>query len=323
MRPPVVKNAGKIVLGLALGAGILVAAGWLMDVKPKELVAAIDRAAIWSVPASIGALFVLFALGALRWNGSLRPILRHTFWQGYWAMLISYPVNAILPAKGGDLFRVNVMAVRTGVARATILGGEILDKAMELCGPLPVIAVLLLTGAAPAWLGSGAVLMGGVLAAIAAFVVAMRRKAFSEATWFGRTLGELRQAYVGRKVRDVAVTALVFAPLPWVGESAAIWLVGQGFGVHLTAVQAFCTLVALKVGMVIPTPGGIGSVEAAGATALVFFGVPSAEAFAFLLVYRTSQLASGSLIGAAFITVPVRIGPAPATPPESARAGSS
>lgn len=303
------KRAGKILLGLLLGASILVVAGWLMGVQPRALVTAIDGAAGWSVPASIGFLFVLFAFGALRWNGSLRPILKHTFWQGYWAMLISYPVNAILPAKGGDLFRLNILSVRSGVSRATILGGEIMDKAMDLCGPLPVIALLLATGLAPSWVGKGALLMVGVLGAIALFMVLMQRRAPSDTTWLGRLHTKVRLAYVGRSLKALAVTAFVFAPLPWIVESAAIFTVAHGFGLAVTPVEAFCVLVALKVGMVVPTPGGIGSVEAAGAAALVFFGAPPAQAFAFLLVYRTSQLASGSLVGAAFIAVPFSIGP--------------
>jgi uncharacterized membrane protein YbhN (UPF0104 family) len=303
---PRVRRAGSIAFGLVLGAGILFIAGKLMGVNRQALLEAIAHAPIWIAPASIVALFLLFALGALRWNGSMQPVLNHTFWQGYWAMLVSYPFNSILPAKGGDLVRVNLLSVRTGVSRATILGAEIMDKGMDLCGPLPVVALLLIFGQVPAWVLSGASLIAGVLVLLIGFMVTMRTRTPSYANWLGRTMGRLRQAYVGRSTRALLITALVFAPLPWIGESVAIYVVSNGYGIPLTAAQAFFVLMAVKVGMAVPTPGGIGSVEAAGAGALVFFGAAPAEAFALLLIYRTSQLAAGSLIGAVCLAAPTR-----------------
>lgn len=304
------KRAGQAALGLAFGAAILVLAAKLMGVNEDELMAAIAGAPIWIAPASVAALFILFGFGALRWNGSMRSVLNSTFWQGYWAMLVSYPFNAVLPARGGDLVRVNLLSVRSGgVARATILGGEIMDKGMDLCGPLPVIALLLVFAQVPAWVMSGVALIAGVLAGLIIFMVVMHRRAHSESSWLGRMLSKLRQAYVGRSTADLLVTAFVFAPLPWIGESIVLYIVGNGFGIPLTAVQAFFVLMAIKIGMAVPTPGGIGSVEAAGAAALVVFGADPAQALALLLIYRTSQLASGSLIGAACLAVPTRFEP--------------
>ncbi len=300
------KRAAQIVLGLAFGAAILVIAAKLMGVNQVQLFAEIRGAPVWIVPVSIATLFILFCAGALRWNGSMQPVLKNTFWQGYWAMLITYPFNSILPARGGDLIRVNMLSVRTGVSRVTILGAEIMDKGMDLCGPLPVIALLLIFGKVPAWVLSGAALIAGVLVLIIAFGFALRTRAPSDAHWLGRALNKLRQVYVGQSTRTLLITAFVFAPLPWIGESIALWVVGNGFGIPLTAVQAFFVLVAIKVGMVVPTPGGIGSVEVAGAAALVFFGAAPAPALALLLIYRTSQLAAGSLVGAACLAAPMR-----------------
>ncbi|MBS1149774.1 MAG: hypothetical protein H6Q89_1472 [Myxococcaceae bacterium] len=299
------KRAGQIALGLGLGAGILVIAAKLMGVSREALLAAIYGLPLWIAPASAVALFLLFALGALRWNGSMQPVLNNTFWQGYWAMLVTYPFNSILPAKGGDLVRVNLLSVRTGVSRVTILGAEIMDKGMDLCGPLPVIALLLVFGQVPAWVMSGVSLIAGVLVLLILFMVGMRSRGFSQTHWLGRALAKLRQAYVGRRPRALLTTALLFAPLPWIGEAAALYVVGNGSGIPLTAVQAFFVLVAVKVGMAVPTPGGIGSVEAAGAAALVFFGAAPAQALALMLIYRTSQLAAGSLIGAASLSAPM------------------
>lgn len=306
-RSQVLKVSAQIAVGLAFGAAILVVAASLMDVDRHELFAAIAAAPGWIAPVSVLALFILFCFGSLRWNGSMSGVLKNTFWQGYWAMLITYPFNSILPARGGDLVRVNMLSTRTGVSRVTILGGEIIDKGMDLCGPLPIIALLLIFAEVPVWVRSGAGLITGVLFLIVVFGFVMRNRVPSESHWLGKWVVKLRQAYVGQSVKRLLVTALVFAPMPWLGESLTLWILGNGCGIPLNPTQAFFVLVAVKVGMVVPTPGGIGSVEAAGATALVFFGAEPAIAFALMLIYRTSQLAAGSLVGAACLGAPVRM----------------
>lgn len=306
-------RAARIVFGFALGAGILLLAARLMGVSKEQLLTAVESGPYWTAPASALALFILYVFHTLRWNRSLQPVLGNTFWQGYWAMLITYPLNAVLPAHSGDLIRVNLLSTRTGRSRATILGAEIMDKGMDLCGPLPATALLLVFDQSPSWLNKGVLLILAGLFGIGLFVfLAARARAPSAATWLGRAMGKLRDAYLGRSASELLLTAGLFASLPWVGEALVLYVIGNGFGVHLTAIQAFCVLVALKVGMAVPTPGGIGSVEAAGAAAMVFFGADPAQALALMLIYRTSQLAAGSVVGAVLLAAPIRFRPAPA-----------
>ncbi len=296
----------RITFGFFAGAAILFVAASLMGVSRQALVDALKNGPWWTAPASAVSLFILYLAHAARWNRSLQPVLGNTYWQGYWAMLITYPLNAVLPAHAGDLIRVNLLSTRTGVSRATILGAEILDKGMDFCGPLPATALLLAFDRSPSWLtkGVGLILLG--IFGIALFVVAARARAPSTATWLGRALGKLRDAYLGRDVKQLMLTAGLFASLPWVGEAVVLYVLGNGFGIPLTPVEAFCVLVGLKVGMAVPTPGGIGSVEAAGAAALVFFGAEPAHALALMLIYRTSQLAAGSVVGTGLLALPVR-----------------
>src|SRR4051794_9379084 len=68
--------------------------------------------------------------------------------------------NALVPARGGDLLRVQYLGRRTGKSRATILGTEMVDRWLDWWGWLPVVAVLALVGDLPPW----------VFKAIAAFV---------------------------------------------------------------------------------------------------------------------------------------------------------
>ena len=53
--------------------------------------------------------------------------------------------------------------------------------------------------------------------------------------------------------------------------------------------------------MLIPSPGGVGSVEAGGTAALTFFGVDQSTALAFMLVYHFTQLLPAVAMGAAIL----------------------
>ena len=87
---------------------------------------------------------------------------------------------------------------------------------------------------------------------------------------------------------------------------------------------AFSVLIGFNVAMVVPSPGAVGTVEAGGTAALVFFGVDQSRALAFMFVYHFTQLLPGIASGVAILVAEgERLFGAPAgevaTPPETAR----
>ncbi len=68
-------------------------------------------------------------------------------------------------------------------------------------------------------------------------------------------------------------------------------LVGpRSFGITLTPGMAFSVLIGFNLATVVPSPGGIGTVEAGGTAALMFFDVDKERALAFMFVYHVTQL---------------------------------
>jgi uncharacterized membrane protein YbhN (UPF0104 family) len=103
--------------------------------------------------------------------------------------------------------------------------------------------------------------------------------------------------------------AFVVAPLPWLWESLVIRLAAQSFDVHLTAAQAFSVLIGLNVGMLVPSPGALGAVEAGGTAALVLCGAGHPAAAAFMVVYHLTQLFPGLCAGVALLVAEHRLLP--------------
>ncbi|MEV7735878.1 lysylphosphatidylglycerol synthase transmembrane domain-containing protein [Streptomyces sp. NPDC088921] len=145
--------------------------------------------------------------------------------------------------------------------------------ALRLGGLLPDTAV------APLLLGLGAVLMVavGVLAGV-------RRVRTAVGSFLRTALGEARSVHT-RPSRAFALWggSLAFPAL----QAAGLAAVGQALGLPVPPLHmAVAYLAATCAVALVPTPGGVGSVEAALVVALVAAGGPVAVATAVVLAYR-------------------------------------
>ncbi|WP_326756169.1 flippase-like domain-containing protein [Streptomyces hirsutus] len=152
----------------------------------------------------------------------------------------------------------------------------------------------------PALLALGAVLL--VAAAVLALVRRIRTAVFS----FLRTaLGEARSVHT-RPSRALALWggALAFPAL----QAAALILVGLALGLSVPiAHMAVAYLAATVAVALVPTPGGLGSVEAALIVALVAVGGAAAVATAVVLAFRVVTVWLPLLPGALTLGALVRL----------------
>jgi uncharacterized membrane protein YbhN (UPF0104 family) len=163
----------------------------------------------------------------------------------------------------------------------------------ESIGRLGLLAALLI--AFPDALSLGALLPEGALAALlpalglvlaaAAGVLVFVRRVRTTVTSFLRTaLCEAREVHA-RPARAFALWggSLAFPAL----QAAGLVAVGQALGLPVPPLHIAVAYLAATVAVaLVPTPGGIGSVEAALVVALVAAGGPAAIATAVVLAYR-------------------------------------
>lgn len=233
--------------------------------------------------------FGVVALQALRWWVVTRPVLHVRYREAYGALLVGGLLNAVLPARAGDLLRVQYLAERTRASRATLYGTELIDFWTDKSGWLPAFVLLGLTGSPPSWMYRALAVMTAIAASLFAGVLALRwrlRGATIADGWRGRFAAGLAASSPMR----LAVTAVLLAALPWVWEAMAIRAVGATAGISLSPLSAFVLLTAFNLAMVVPVPAGLGVHEVASSAALVSFGVPLESALAFAIVYHASQL---------------------------------
>jgi uncharacterized membrane protein YbhN (UPF0104 family) len=201
--------------------------------------------------------------------------------------------NHLLPTGlGAGAVNLRFMTV-CGVPLARSSAALALYLLAESVTRLVLLAVLLLAFPDALRLGSllpeGAVgpllLSAGAAAAVAVVLLACVRRLRAAVSAFLRTaLGELRSVHA-RPARALALWGGSFA-FPAL-QAAGLVLVGLSLGLPVPpAHMAVAYLAATVAVALVPTPGGLGSVEAALIVALVAAGAPAAVATAVVLAYR-------------------------------------
>ncbi len=304
-RPPMSLGARllRMALGLFAGLGVMVLVGWWMKIDPAEVARYAAGVPPWAVAGCVGSAFVVLAFQALRWHLVMSPLLGLSYGQAYRAQIIGQMFNAILPARGGDLLRVQYLGRRSGKSRATILGTEIVDRWLDWWGWIPILAVLTVVGDLPGWIYKALGIFSGILVAWGTTMVVLSKRGFRPRP--GSRLGAVYDSFrtgveVFRSKRTLAI-ALAVAPLCWAWEALALVFAAKAFGIDLTVGMAFSVMIGFNLATVVPSAGGIGSVETGGTAALVFFGVDKSRALAFMFIYHFSQLLPSIAAGAAIL----------------------
>ncbi|MFJ6726249.1 MULTISPECIES: YbhN family protein [unclassified Streptomyces] len=199
-----------------------------------------------------------------------------------------------------------VPAARSSAALALYLLAEAVARVALLAALLLAfpgalrLGTLLPEGAA----GPLAALVGGAVALAAGAVVAVRRWRTAVTSFLRTAYGEARSVHA-RPARALALWggSLAFPVL----QAAGLAAVGRALGLPVPPVHMMLAYLAATVAVaLVPTPGGIGSVEAALVVALVATGAPAALATAVVLAYRVITVWAPMVPGAVTLGVLVR-----------------
>ncbi|MCD4750875.1 MAG: flippase-like domain-containing protein [Thermoanaerobaculales bacterium] len=280
------RRALRIVLSLALATGLMLLFLWNVDLK--EMARTLARADVNWVVASILATLLSYWLRVVRWQQILRPAghVRHS--SAVLATAVGYAGIALLPARMGDILRPVLLSRRDKIPTSATLASILTERLFDLWTVVFFLLVFLawpppmayLTADASRQLNllrlSGWVVGAGLFAGTAFLFVLFRyqnrfvslvtgpisrfRPAWKDPlnSFFDHFLDGLR---VIQRPRDLVLT---------LGTSMVIWGVIfcqihfslMAFGIDLPFRAAFLLVALTIIGMLIPTPGGIGGFHA-------------------------------------------------------------
>ena len=231
------------------------------------------------------------------------------------------------PQFGGEPMQVYLVQRRHQVAHATAISAVTLDKSLELLSNFAFlmggVGCIVLWGVFPGIVGSQAIILPLVLLALPL--------GFLLAIWGGRHpasglleagvrlflrlipsghppwLAGYQKLY--RTIRDseeeathfchssplYLLLALLISFVSWVAILAEYWLMLRLLGLNLTPIQVISTLTAARIAILLPLPGGLGTLEASQVLALGALGLNPAAGISLSLLIRVRDVALGGL----------------------------
>ena len=295
MRPRVrtiLSRAGHVVaLAVVAAAGVL----FLRRLDLSQLGAALASASLPLVALATAVNLGQVGVRSLFLRALLAPVRAVRVARLCRYNLALFAANNLLPARAGELVRIELLRSREGVPPSASLAVALVEKLLDVIAllllalPLPLLLPGLPRSAAMAMRLLGA---GGLVALAAAWALARWGEGAT-----GR-LGQLaRGAAVVRRGRSFAA-ALGWSLASHVVDAAGIAICLAALGLHLPPAAPLLVLVAVSLVLALPSaPAGIGSLEIGAVAALRLLGVDAPRALAFALVYHAMQVVPVTLLG--------------------------
>lgn len=291
----------KYLLGILVSASFLFLAFRKVDVA--EFRDAFQSARYVYVIPAVALMMLSLWLRAVRWRFLLAPVKRIGIGSLFSATAIGLMANDLLPARVGEFVRAHVIGDRETISRSASLATIVVERLLDGCTLLFFLALILTAGMdLPGWLDKAsiaavafyAVVFGGLAffvfrAPMALRIVERASKPFPARTR-DRLLPMLHSFANGlavfRSSRNIGI-AVALSPLVWLPSAAIIQLLLLSIGVRLPISVSFLLLVALCIGVMVPSaPGFIGTIQFVCVAVLALFEVPRGRALTFSIVYH-------------------------------------
>jgi uncharacterized protein (TIRG00374 family) len=303
----VTSHQARAFLGFAIGGACL----WLAvhHASSADMVRVLGTAkGEW---LALAVLVYWLELGArvIRW----RVLLSHTgesvgFGTAASAFVIGYAANNVLPAKLGELVRVDLISRLAGVPRMASLGTVVVERLFDillilLMAGIGIGALVLPETSDLARLRSGMILLGACSALLLIVGMYLGRNGIGA----GWNFGAVMHARLGNLVRGIRIltnlaqSARIFAIslLIWALNAVAMWLIVFALGVSMSPLQTLLLMGIVGLVAVLPAPpAGLGVLQYAFALVFELLGKPSAIGLVASATVQVALLGSVTLVGA-------------------------
>jgi uncharacterized protein (TIRG00374 family) len=224
-----------------------------------------------------------------RWDAILRfSVIGHQRGDAYGLTAVGYMANNVLPARGGELVRVFMLADRSGARRRMVLGTVLTERALD-AGTLVILFAVLTAfnvadspaGRAPAFIAAGVVVL-----AVVAMVVYLRLRIAGRFQSFADRMRVVLRPFRLLISWHGVLLALLTSGI-WALEALIFWLVAQSLNLDVSPLGASLVVVLASFFALIPAaPGYVGTFDAAVLFALHALKVPSDSALGAAITYR-------------------------------------
>jgi uncharacterized protein (TIRG00374 family) len=328
----------RLILGTVVGLLLLALA--LRGVNWSQVGSALAEANYPLLALALGTVLLTTLAKAGRWRLLFpeeygQPRLSKLFS----VLLIGQMVNAVLPARLGEIARAYLIGEIEGVDKALALSTVIVEKALDALVLLLLIALVFAFMPLPAWLGRSGILISGLLAvAVGLLLVGVYRaqwirncsKGISQSpllawmvrlrspqvwrsrpskmmSWIHRfdlerRLGTITAGLTALSRGNVALRLLGWSVLVWALAAMTNYVTILALGIRVPFLAALLLLAALHLGVAVPSsPGRVGVFHYICVLSLSLFSVDRSLALSCGLVLHLIVFMPMITLGAWFL----------------------
>lgn len=273
---------------------------------------------VW-VGLALAAVLVTTAVKVGRWRCLFSETRRPGLLPLGRALLVGQMVNALLPARLGDLARAHLGGRGGAVSRATALGTIAAEKAFDVLFLLICAGLTALLASLPAWLNASLAAMtalGGMVFLLAVVLPEQRILGWIErwrrsgpavgarllpvdaVDWLGAAFERGLSGLGGLRRPGKALVICAWSVVIWALAVGTNYVLFQAFDLELSVGAALSLLTLLQVGMAPPSsPGRLGVFHALTVVSLQTFDVDGATGLAYATVLHAIVYAPQILLG--------------------------
>ena len=309
----------KTILGILVSAVFLYLAFRRVDAGGlREAFASADYRFV--VPSML-LVMASVVIRSLRWRFLLKPVKRIGPASLFSATMIGLTANNLLPARLGEFVRAYAIGIKENISKSSSLATIVVERIFDGFTLLLFLAVIALfrSGEFPPWLRSSAyIAFAFYICALVLLVLlkirtslALRAAAILTRPLpdrFGERIIHLLESFAGglrilHSAGDV-LAASVLSLLVWLPYVLLIHLLLGSFGIALPVYVSFLLLVAMGIGVMIPSaPGFIGTIQFVCVAVLAAFSVAGDQALSFSIIYHACTFVPVTATGLVYLLV--------------------
>ncbi len=263
-----------------------------------------------SALAMLAGAVVVYALATVvrgwRWHVLLRRAhIEHPTADAYALIPVGYMGNAILPARGGEVMRVVLLASRSRALKREVAGSIVAERILDAAVLAVMFAVLTWIGIAGSPVGqlAGWLAAGGVVLLVALAVVALRLRHHPRLAPLAARLRPVALASA-RLVHPWGLGLAAVTAGVWCLEAVVFHLVGASLDLPIGWIDALFLVVLTSFFALIPAgPAYAGTFDAAAVFGLRALKITGGAAVSFALLVRAVLFIPITLCGLVLVVV--------------------
>jgi len=263
---------------------------------------------VWIVAAML-VYSVNLVLRAWRWQVILRPVAAIPYPTVVRALLVGYGLNAVMPARLGELFRAEFFKKTFGLSRVSGLTSIVIERLFDGVMVMGCLGVGLLSAAAARpnmgllenVLVIGSVLFGGMLVAAFYLSGSVKSRIVGRFPRLSARMTMVQQGFeilrTWRTLEVIVITLIIYVP-----DTLSVWFLVKAVGLTLGFADTLVLVGAAALSTLLPSgPAFLGTLQFAYALAIEFAGVARALGIAAATLAQVSLLVPLAVIAAAII----------------------